>query len=229
VYEPDEQFVGFDSFEYVVEDAGGHRVSATVWLEVIAFNDPTLASAQPGNNEFDETPVVDTQNSMQMQSAERSNAGLAYEQTNSATPDGVPDNVDNLKENEVSDTIVTQDIFAAPASVDNYHENIKPVEHLSLTRADVLAITSLLKDLLEYEVNSFDITFEIKEFEKTLSVNLQDAIVALREQIDEVLDKQVECRCGYLVAAIWITDLGYYHSYTTVAASRPSGDTGTPR
>jgi len=176
-----------------------------VWLEVIAFNDPTLASAQPGYNEFDETPVVNLQNSMQLQSAETLNSSSAYEQIIPASPDGVPDSVDTLMESGVSDIIAQKDIFAESASADNYQDNIKTVKNLPLTRADVLAITSLLKDVLEYEVSSFEISFEIKEFEKTLSVNLQNAIVALREQIDEVLDKQVE------------------------STSRSGGHTGTPR
>jgi len=57
-YEPNIGFVGQDSFDYIVEDAGGLQVTAQVFLDVRQLSDPILASALPMINEFDEVSAT---------------------------------------------------------------------------------------------------------------------------------------------------------------------------
>jgi len=190
VYEPNEEFVGLDSFDYVVEDAGGHLVTATVWLKVVALSDAILAAAQPDENEIDETVTIAPQIPTPINMGEAPEVVQINEKPKSAKPVESIDEASSTNDIEFSNAVATENLFTASASAANFEQSMESVDQLPTARTNVQDISQLLAELLEYEFTGLDVTFDTRDFDRTAAAQLQEAIVALREQIDQVLDEQ---------------------------------------
>jgi len=192
VYEPDDFFVGLDPFDYVVEDAGGNQVSARVWLDVRAFSDPILAAAQPVGNGLDESSILNPETAQTNQPGMSTELASAYPQeatSNAATGSSEP--VATSEETPAS-TVATEDLFTATASVAISGQTSGSVHLPPPTRINGPIISSLLQQLLDHEITDLNASFDLQVFEQSASIELRDAIRALRGQIDQMFDQPSE-------------------------------------
>ncbi|MFK7854330.1 MAG: BspA family leucine-rich repeat surface protein [Granulosicoccus sp.] len=192
VYEPDDFFVGLDQFDYVVEDAGGNQVSARVWLDVRAFSDPILQAAQPVDNEVSESSVLNPENAETNQSGVSTEIASAYPQE--ATPNTTTGSSEPAATSEEtpSSAVAAGDQFTASVSIPTSGQTSGSAHLQPPTRINGPIISGLLQQLLDHEFTDLNASFELQIFEQSASIELRDAIRALRGQIDQMFDQPSE-------------------------------------
>ncbi len=189
VYTPDVGFRGADRFEYVIQDEGGLRVRAIVWLDVRSLGVPQLSEANEASNEhagFDHsTPEhPDTKHPNQDVDSHDVVTPVESESTTGiggSTDANGADNEVNALSSEVSSSNMRTPSFKT-LSVDTTAQ--VPFHHQT-SRVTV----NLLAQLLEYELSSLDIDFELVDYTQTVSPEFQQALDSLREVIDQMMDQ----------------------------------------
>ena len=191
VYLPEAQFVGMDSFEYVIEDLNGLQVSATVWLDVQPLSDPILAPALPTVEGIGEISAPNPQNPVASQQ------GIATEfpstESQALTPAISPEISESETEEESAgpNSAVTEELFASAESVNVNVQNASAERQPppGATAPIARAIDKLLQELLDLEMADLDSRFNLEILEQSLSIELRDAILALRGQVDQMSDQ----------------------------------------
>ena len=191
-YLPDEDFVGLDRFEYTVADPGGLRVSTQVWLDVRLFSDPSLAAAQPTEYEADGMMGLYAETPDMTQQSTNPAITSTFEKEADISETGEADESDLANGNSTSDTVITVPLFASVVSGVANEPASGAVQQPPSSRPDGTIISSLLQQLLEHGLSDLDSSFELLEFEQSYSLELRDAILALRGQIDQMLDQTRE-------------------------------------
>jgi len=194
VYEPTAHFVGMDSFEYLIEDADGLQVSATVLLDVQALSDPILAPALPTIEGVGEVSVLNPQQPVVNQQNNVTEFPSTNSPVSSPSTTGTPSEIGESETEEKgtsSNAVVTEELFASSESVyvngqsDSYEQQPPPSATVPIARA----IDNLLQELLDLELADLDSRFELEILEQSLSIELRDAILALRGQVDQMSDQ----------------------------------------
>ena len=189
VYEPAAEFVGWDGFDYVVEDAGGLRVSARVWLNVMALSDPIAAAAQPTETGVVEIDTLMPEQPVTTHASEPSDVFSAIAQASSVRVALGSGEFVAVGEDTSQSTVAIQDPFAAPSSAELNTQAPASAAQPPPTRGIAPSISSLLEQLLEYDLAELDASFDLLAFEQSYSIELRDAILTLRNQIDQMLDQ----------------------------------------
>jgi len=191
-YLPDEDFVGLDRFEYTVADPGGLRVSTQVWLDVRLFSDPSLAAAQPAEYDADGMMGLYAETPDMTQQSTNPAITSTFEKEADISETGEADESDLANGDSTSDTVITVPLFASVVSSAANEQASGAVQQPPSSRPDGTIISSLLQQLLEHGLSDLDSSFELLEFEQSYSLELRDAILALRGQIDQMLDQTRE-------------------------------------
>ncbi|ASJ73793.1 DUF4347 domain-containing protein [Granulosicoccus antarcticus] len=198
-YEPDDHFVGLDSFDYEVMDSGGNVVSARVFLDVKASNDeilglgsPTLGAAQPVTNEVQEALDANLENvaSIQLGAVPSVFTPLISQETTDDVALRYGEPVVASASN-VSNAYTTKDALSDSEFILVTEQMGGSVQHLPSTTARLGAstISALLQTVLDHKVSDMDAVFELNQNEQYRSIELIDAIFALRNQIDQMVEK----------------------------------------
>jgi len=193
VYVPSVQFVGMDSFEYVIEDTNGLQVSAIVWLDVKPLNDPILAPALPSVESLVEITALNPEE-----------AAVSTLVTTTELPSKNPVITEPDMANEVGETeseadeegarpnaTIIQELFAPTESAHTNEQNVSTGRQPppSATVPIARAIENLLQELLDLDMAQLESRFDLEILEQTLSIELRDAILALRGQVDQMSDQ----------------------------------------
>ena len=191
VYVPAVQFVGLDRFDYVIEDTNGLQVSAVVWLDVKPLNDLILAPALPLVETLGEIAALNPEeasvNSLGTTTQLTSNNSLTTEPDASSEVSESEANTENSRPNAT----VIQELFAASELVHVNEQNVD-VERQpppSAIAPIARAIDNLLQELLDLDMAHLDSRYDLAILEQTLSIELRDAILALRGQVDQMSDQ----------------------------------------
>nr|MBX2884870.1 tandem-95 repeat protein [Granulosicoccus sp.] len=190
VYEPDDHFVGTDSFDYDVEDTGGHQVSARVWLDVKALNDPILTAALPTENEVGNTTEPNPEQPDQTEPGAAT--GIESENTQETNLEATAEPGEPVNENmEASqNTTAIEALFTTLESTAAIEPTVDAPKQRAPTHSTVSnVIDSLLQQLLEHEITDLDSIFDLDTYEQYTSIELRDAIFILRDQIDQIMDQ----------------------------------------
>jgi len=196
-YQPDIDFVGLDSFVYYVQDSAGNQVSATVLLDIQWENgettDPkelTLGAALPTvgvDQAFSiENLSVVAEPTLEVKSVvSASVTRVQVDEDTIDSPDETPvENVD-----QTQSPSVVQEIFTDTNIVISI-QSIESLDHHPLSiRASASDISGLLTTILEHDIDHLQSVFEKSFNESTRPVQLRDAIMLLRDQVDQMMDQ----------------------------------------
>ena len=95
-------------------------------------------------------------------------------------------------EETTSQSIATEDLFAVSASYAANNKAADSVHQSPPNRPDAPIVSKLLQQLLEYDITDLATSFELQALEQSPSIELRNAILALRDQIDQMLDRSNE-------------------------------------
>ncbi len=196
-YKPDQDFAGRDGFDYEVEDSGGNRASAHVWLDVQPSSEPApdtevpkLGAANEVIIEVEENPVaaIDT--------AVANNTEVASSMITSLIDEEVGyNNIGRLHEpvterNDDTSRTSSADTEFVSLTAGIVIEQAEDTDRQRLsTRPVANAISTMLQLLLEHDISSLAADFDLDLSHEYQSIELRDAIFALRDQVDQLVEE----------------------------------------